>query len=84
MPIHTEMDAQTARIIDFCNQSAPGCIVHITPLGPDSFTLKVKNGDDVLAASDVTFYTHEVAEKSDEDLWKLLEKLSNQRITQKR
>jgi hypothetical protein len=83
VPIHTEMDAQTARILDFCNQSAPGCIVHITPLGPDSFTLKVKDGDDVLVASDVALYTHEVAAKSDEDLWKLLEKLSDQRITQK-
>lgn len=83
VPMHTEMGAQTARILDFCNQSAPGCIVLITPLGPDSFTLKVKDGDDVLVASDVALYTHEVAAKSDEDLWKLLEKLSNQRITQK-
>ena len=42
VPIHTEMDAQTARILHFCGQSAPGCIVHILPVGPDSFRLRVR------------------------------------------
>src|SRR5579859_5512234 len=26
----------------FCSQSAPGCIVHILPVGPDSFRLRVR------------------------------------------
>ena len=80
VPIHTEMDAQTARILDFCSQSAPGCIVHIMPVGPDSFTLRVNNGGTVLIDSDATLYTLELAAQSDDALWTLLEKVSHQRI----
>ena len=83
VPIHTQMDAQTARILDFCNQSAPGCIVHIMPVGPDSFRLRVKDGGDVLIESDVALYAHELAVKSDDELWKLLENVSRQRIKRK-
>ena len=84
VPIYVEMDAQTARILDFCNQSVPGCIVHIMPIGPDSFRLRVNDADDVLIDSDVVLYTHEVAAKSDDELWNLLEQVSEQRIKQTR
>lgn len=83
VPIHNETDAQAARILDFCNQSAPGCIVHIRPIGPDSFTLKVKDGENVLMDSDVCLYAHELAAKSDDELWTLLENISNKRIRRK-
>lgn len=79
----TEMDAQTARILDFCNQSAPECIVHVMPVGPDSFRLRVKDGGDVLIDSDVALYTPDLAAKSDDDLWELLENVSRQRIKRK-
>jgi hypothetical protein len=79
VPIHIEMDAQAARILAFCNQSAPGCVVHIMPGGPDSFRLKVKDDENILTDSDLAFYTHEIA-KSNNELWKLLEKVSNQRL----
>jgi hypothetical protein len=80
VPIHTEMDAQAARILDSCNQSAPGCIVRIMPIGPDSFRLKVKDGKNLLIDADLAFYTHELAATSDNELWKLLEKVPNQQI----
>ena len=80
VPIHTEMDAQTARILHFCSQSAPGCIVHILPVGPDSFRLRVKDGEHLLIDSEAALYTHELAAKSDEELWTLLEKASHRQI----
>ena len=80
VPIHTEMDVQTGRILDLCSRLAPGCIVHIMPVGPDSFRLRVKDGENVLIDSDVAFYTHELAANSDDELRILLEKVSHQRI----
>lgn len=80
VPIHSEMDTQTARILDFCSQSAPGCIVHIMPLGPDSLRLRVNDAEKVLIDSDLVLYTHELAATSDDELWKLLERMSQQRI----
>jgi DNA-binding NarL/FixJ family response regulator len=80
VPIHSEMDAQVARILDFCTQSAPGCIVHIMPVGPDSFRVRVKDRGNILIDLDLAFFTHELAAKSDDDLWKLLENVSNRRI----
>lgn len=80
VPIHTEMDAQTARILEFCNQSAPGCIVHIMPVGPDSFRLRVKDSGNVMIDSVAALYTHELAAQSDDELWALLEKVSHHRI----
>lgn len=80
LPIHTEMDAQTVRILTFCTQAAPGCTVHIMPVGPDSFRLRVKDREIVLIDSDAVLYTHELAAQSDDELWTLLEKLSHQQI----
>ena len=80
VPIHTEMDAQTGRILHFFSQSAPGCIVHILPVGPDSFRLRVKDGENVLIDSEAPLYTHELAAKSDEELWTLPEKASHRQI----
>ena len=80
VPIHTEMDAQTARILHFCSQSAPGCIVHIMPVGPDSFRLRVKDSGNVLIDSVAALYTYELAAQSDDELWALLEEVSHQRI----
>jgi hypothetical protein len=80
VPIHSEMDIQATRLLELCTQSAPGCIVHVTPVGPDSFRVKVKDGENTLIDSDSVFYTHEIAEKSDNDLWSLLETVSQQRI----
>jgi hypothetical protein len=80
VPIHTEMDVQTGRILDLCSRLAPGYIVHIMPVGPDSFRLRVKDGENVLIDSDVAFYTHELAANSDDELRILLEKVSHQRI----
>jgi hypothetical protein len=80
IPIHSEMDVQARRILEFCALSIPGCIVRIMPVGPDSFRVKVKDDKNILIDSDLPFYTHELAAKSDNDLWKLLEEVSNQRI----
>ena len=82
-PIRSEMDAQVARILDLCSQAVPSCIVHIMPVGPDSFRVKVKDGENVLIGFDLAFYTHELAAKSDEELWKLFEDVSQQRIRQR-
>jgi hypothetical protein len=49
------------------------------PVGPDGFTLRVKDCGSVLIDSDATLYTLELAAQSDDDLWTLLEKLSHQR-----
>lgn len=83
VPIHSEMDAQVERLLLFCSQAVPGCTVHITPVGPDSFRMKVKDEETVLIEYDLAFYTHELVQKSDEELWKLLEDVSQQRIRQR-
>ncbi len=80
VPIQREMDMQAARILEFCTQAAPGCLVQITPVGPDSFILKVKQGADLLIDADLALHAHELAAKSDDDLWELLENMSDQRI----
>lgn len=84
VPIHTEMDIQATRISDLCTQAVPGCIVHVMPLGPDSFEVKVKDEENVLIGAKRPLYTHELAEKTDDELWALLEVLSNQRIKRMR
>ena len=84
VPIHSEMDVQATRILDFCTRAAPCCIVHVMPLGPDSFKVKVKDEGDTLIDTEHTLYTHELAAKSDEELWNLLETVSNQRIKRTR
>jgi hypothetical protein len=43
--IHSEMDGQARRILDCCTLSVPGCIVHIMPIGPDSFKFRAKDGE---------------------------------------
>jgi hypothetical protein len=43
---------------------------------PDSFRVKVKDDKNILIDSDVAFYTHELAAKSDNDLLELLEDVS--------
>lgn len=83
VPIHSEMDAQAARILDLCSRSAPDCIVHIRPIGPDTFTLKVKDCENVIIDSDLCLYAHELAAMSDDELWRLLERLSDNRIGRK-
>jgi hypothetical protein len=84
VPIRIEMDVQATRILDFCTQAAPGCIVHVMPLGPDNFKVKVKDEGNTLVDTEQTLYTREPAAKSDEELWKLLETVSNQRIKRTR
>lgn len=84
VPIHSEMDVQATRILDFCTQAAPGCIVHVMPLGPDSFKVKVKDEGNMLIDTEQTLYTHELAARSDEELWNLLETISKQRIKRTR
>jgi hypothetical protein len=80
VPIHSEIDIQAARILELCTQSVPSCIVQVMPVGPDSFKLNVKDGKNVLLESDLPLCAHELATKSDDELWKLLEKVSRQRI----
>jgi hypothetical protein len=84
IPIHSEMDVQARRILEFCSLSVPGCIVHIMPVGPDSFRVKVKDDENILIDSDRALFTHELAAKSDDELWKLLEAVSNQLIKRTR
>jgi hypothetical protein len=78
--LQTEMHAQATRILDFCTRAAPGCMVQVTPVGPDSFQLRVTDEGSVLVAAEQNLLTHELASKSDEQLWELLESISQQGI----
>ncbi len=80
VPIHREVDVQGARILELCSKSAPGCLVHVIPVGPDSFRLKVKDGQKILVDSDLLLYAQELVAKSDDELWDLLESISRKQI----
>ena len=83
VPVHREIDSQAARILNFCHQSVPDCIVHIRPIGSDSFTLKVRDCEGALIDSDLCLHAHELAAMSDDELWKLLRTVSNNRVRRK-
>lgn len=48
-PIRSEMDTQVARILDLCSQAVPSCIVHVMPVGPDSFRVPYRDFNALIA-----------------------------------
>lgn len=69
------------RLAGLCQKSAPNCEAKIAPSSvPDHFRLKVTDGDVVILSPDFDIPINQWSAKSEEELWDLLESISNRRI----